>query len=363
MPTVSLALIVRDEERVLARCLESVHGSVDEIVIVDTGSIDGTKDVARRYTDKVFDFAWCDDFAAARQFSFDRTTSEWVGWIDADDVVLNAAAIRDSLAAQPPETGSTSWRYIYEHDVYGNPAYQYWRERCARNDGSYRWVGRIHEYLQSSVSQSQVQVPEIVVEHFREQQRTPAKMRRNLALLERELAESGGAPSARLLLHLGRDYASAGKVRKAVPLIWRYLACEVHPEERYLAHVLLGQLYLGQRHYPQAIDAALQGLAMLPEWPDAYFLLAEIYYYLADWRKVVHWIHLGRLMPVPDTIQIVNPLSYTYNWIIFYTNALYRLGATGEALEWTERALALTPTDAQHAHNRTFFLGELGVSE
>lgn len=70
MASISLCMIVRDEEAVLGRCLESVAPAVDEIIVVDTGSMDGTKAVAAAYTDRIFDFAWVDDFAAARNASF-----------------------------------------------------------------------------------------------------------------------------------------------------------------------------------------------------------------------------------------------------------------------------------------------------
>ena len=70
MITISLCMIVKNEEAVLARCLDSLRGLMDEIIIVDTGSTDNTKEIALKYTDKVYDFSWGDDFAAARNFSF-----------------------------------------------------------------------------------------------------------------------------------------------------------------------------------------------------------------------------------------------------------------------------------------------------
>ncbi len=72
--TISLCMIVRNEEKVLARCLESVRGCVDEIVIVDTGSSDATKEIAARYTDRIYDFEWIDDFSAARNYAFEQAT-------------------------------------------------------------------------------------------------------------------------------------------------------------------------------------------------------------------------------------------------------------------------------------------------
>ena len=75
MITLSLCMIVKDEEDVLGRCIDSVKSIVDEIIIVDTGSVDATKDIAKSYTDKVYDFKWIDDFSAARNFSFSKATS------------------------------------------------------------------------------------------------------------------------------------------------------------------------------------------------------------------------------------------------------------------------------------------------
>lgn len=72
MATISLCMIVKNEESVLARCLDSIADLMDEIIIVDTGSTDHTKEIAANYTDKIFDFDWKSDFSAARNYSFPR---------------------------------------------------------------------------------------------------------------------------------------------------------------------------------------------------------------------------------------------------------------------------------------------------
>src|SRR3954453_11439767 len=87
---VSLAMIVRNEARCLPRCLGTVREAVDEIVVVDTGSNHGTGEIARTLADRVLHFAWCDDFAHARQHAFDAARGDWVMWLDADDVVHGA---------------------------------------------------------------------------------------------------------------------------------------------------------------------------------------------------------------------------------------------------------------------------------
>ena len=73
-------MIVKNEEDVLSRCLSSVQGLVEEMVVVDTGSTDSTKEVARKFTDRVFDFPWAEDFSQARNFSFSQATQQFCLW-------------------------------------------------------------------------------------------------------------------------------------------------------------------------------------------------------------------------------------------------------------------------------------------
>ena len=87
MITISLCMIVKNEEGVLARCLDTVADLVDEIVIVDTGSSDRTKEIAARYTEHIYDFTWIDDFSAARNFAFSKATKEYIYTADADEVI------------------------------------------------------------------------------------------------------------------------------------------------------------------------------------------------------------------------------------------------------------------------------------
>src|SRR5437867_1951318 len=86
-PTLSVCMIVRDAERSLAAALQSARPFVDEMVVVDTGSVDATRRIAEEHGARLFDFAWCDDFSAARNYSLDQATGDWIFWMDADDVL------------------------------------------------------------------------------------------------------------------------------------------------------------------------------------------------------------------------------------------------------------------------------------
>ena len=77
MVTLSLCMIVRDEEAVLARCLQSVRAAVDEMILVDTGSLDGTREIAGGFTEKIYDFTWIDDFSAARNYAVSKASGDY----------------------------------------------------------------------------------------------------------------------------------------------------------------------------------------------------------------------------------------------------------------------------------------------
>src|SRR5579864_7403545 len=99
MPSVTLCMIVRDEEAVLADCLASARDAVDDIVVVDTGSMDATRRIATDAGARVFDFAWCNDFAAARNEALRHARGDWVLVLDADERLApgNAAKLRGAL--------------------------------------------------------------------------------------------------------------------------------------------------------------------------------------------------------------------------------------------------------------------------
>jgi glycosyltransferase involved in cell wall biosynthesis len=86
-PPLSLCLIVRDEQALLGACLNAVKALVDEIIVVDTGSIDRSADIARIYGARVYDFKWCDDFSEARNASLDKARGDWILILDADEII------------------------------------------------------------------------------------------------------------------------------------------------------------------------------------------------------------------------------------------------------------------------------------
>ena len=135
MVSVSLCMIVKNEEDVLERCLESAAELVDEIIIVDTGSTDRTKEIAARFTGQIYDFLWWDDFAAARNESFSHASMDYCMWLDADDVLLEEdqtsfLALKESL---DPSVSVVMAPYHTGFDESGRVTFSYYRERLIKN--------------------------------------------------------------------------------------------------------------------------------------------------------------------------------------------------------------------------------------
>lgn len=149
MITVSLCMIVKNEEEVLARCLDSTADLMDEIIIVDTGSTDKTAEIARQYTDKVYSFEWIDDFAAARNFSFSKATMQYCMWLDADDILEEHARkqLQELKQTLSDSVDVVMMKYHVSFDESGNPLFSYYRERLLKNNPLYRWVGAVHEVI------------------------------------------------------------------------------------------------------------------------------------------------------------------------------------------------------------------------
>lgn len=148
MVSISLCMIVKNEEKVLSRCLDSLKGLMDEIIIVDTGSTDRTKEIARQYTDLVYDFSWCQDFAAARNFSFSKATKDYIYAPDADEYLDETNRKRFAMlkAALLPEIEIVTMKYLTpkEFNTVQNTTSDV-RPKLYKRLRTFTWINPVHE--------------------------------------------------------------------------------------------------------------------------------------------------------------------------------------------------------------------------
>ncbi|MFD3156143.1 glycosyltransferase [Haloimpatiens sp. FM7330] len=182
--SISLCMIVKNEEDTLSNCLESVKDIVDEIVIVDTGSTDNTKEIAQKYTDKIFDFKWIDNFASARNYSFSKATKDYILWLDADDILLNEDRKKFKVLKQilKNNADSISMIYNYAFDKNGAVLLNFKRNRLIKRDKNFKWIGAIHEYINV---QGRIIDSDIHITH----KRTHSSPGRNLKIFEKMISK------------------------------------------------------------------------------------------------------------------------------------------------------------------------------
>lgn len=218
MATISLCMIVKNEEQVLARCLDSVKSFADEIVIVDTGSADRTKEIAGAYTDRVYDFEWKDDFSAARNAAFSKAGMDYCMWLDADDVVSEDSQkrIKELKEQITPDVSVVMMKYVTAFDGEGRPAFLFDRERLVKNHAGFVWRGRVHEVIEPA---GRIIYSDILIEHRSIKQTYST---RNLDIYETMLRE-GETLEPRHQFYYGRELYYHGRDEQAIEVFSSYL--------------------------------------------------------------------------------------------------------------------------------------------
>ncbi len=152
MITVSLCMIVKNESKVLSRCLDSVADLVDEIVIVDTGSDDDTKAIARLYTDRVYDFKWIDDFAAARNYAFSLCECDYIYSADADEILNEENRQKFRILKETLDPEIEIVQMYYGNQLENGTVYNFDRElrpKLFKRVRQFKWIERVHETVRT----------------------------------------------------------------------------------------------------------------------------------------------------------------------------------------------------------------------
>ncbi|MBN1477260.1 tetratricopeptide repeat protein [Candidatus Sumerlaeota bacterium] len=299
MPTLSVCLICRDEAQWIADCLRSIRPHIDEIVLVDTGSTDGTPDLAKPFGPLLVDFPWCDDFSAARNAGIDAATCDFVLILDPDEglsesdiVKLPGLMARSDVMAHrlTQRTYSDDSRLISWQPV-ATPCpeargmrgfFDVSQIRLFRRLPSIRYEGRIHEDLEPSIRREggQIATSDLIVHHWKfltHEMRQREKSRQYLALSEAKVLERSG--DARAWRELGQAAHECGELERAVEACRR--AVELAPQDIEYRLNLAVALAAAKSHR-EAVRAHTEALAIFPDHPDLLAVLGEAQLGLGD---------------------------------------------------------------------------------
>lgn len=358
MVTISLCMIVKDEEGTLPRCLSSVQGLADEMVVVDTGSRDRTREAARKFGARVLDFPWEDDFSKARNFSLEQATQDFCLWLDADDVIdpeyrPGFLELKETL---PPHTDVVMLPYHAAFDEGGQPTLTYYRERLLRRRAGLRFSGAVHEAV--APVGNVLTWEKAAVSHRKERPGDPA---RNLRIYEGLLAK-GRALSPRERFYFARELAANGRDQEAAREFEAFLAGgRGWVENQLQACRDLSSCLARLGRQEEALSALTGALAYGPPRAELCCDLGEWFFRRENYPAAVFWYETALSRPRPDaTGAFVSPHCYGYLPCIRLCQCHFRLGDEALARAYNRQALARKPEDPACLFNEAFFQRRAG---
>lgn len=269
---IGAVIIAKNEEEIVRNMLESVK-DFDEIVFVDTGSTDKTIEIAKEYTDKIFHFEWCDDFAAARNFAIEKSTADWLQSIDCDHWMITPI---DEMRKEIEKAEGEGHKAIFVKAI-TNGAFSHWGGSLFKREGAF-WTGKVHEYLspRPTFNSSIEKGIGYSKNHFSDKDR-------NLRIL---LSYKDKGP--RQMFYLGREYYERKQFDEAIKWMKEYLKIGKWDAEIAEAHLTIARCYWFTQRGNEARDACLQAIRNNPDFKEALKLMAVMHYepYKHKWERL-----------------------------------------------------------------------------
>lgn len=340
----SLCMIVKDEEKVLARCLDSVRREVDEIVIVDTGSTDGTAALAKKYTDAVYSFPWTDDFSAARNHSFAQATGDFLMWLDADDAISpemlpRLHALKARIEAENADMAVCK---------YANGSCVYCRERIMRRALGFCWEGRVHECISP---RGKVISDEFCVTHLGSDKPRGA---RNLHIYQKWRAEE--KLGARDLFYYGRELYYNRLYTEAQAVLREMLAGDGWYVNKIEACKVLAACLEATGDRQGALNALLRSFAYGEPRGGVCGEIGRIFRETGRHREAVYWYEMALACPDRSAEGDFDDASArTLYPLLGLVCSHWALGQREASLACHRRAAQLAPEHPAVLHNEKFF--------
>lgn len=274
----SLSMIVKNEEKHLANCLESVKNVVDEIVLVDTGSTDDTLEVAKKYSAKIFHFEWINDFSAARNFALEKSTGDWILYLDADECLSQKSISELKRITKFPKRQAYKCKINNVDEINSRPSIMTYT-RLFPNDNRIRFSGKIHEQIETALLENKFAIKNssLEIDHYGynlTKEDLGKKAKRNLSILLQQYSES---KSSYYAFHLGQTYAMLNEKEMAEKYFgFAILDAKLEKEYRSLAYRYLAINNAECQNYSLAKDFIDKSLKCDNEQPLALFAAAKI---------------------------------------------------------------------------------------
>ena len=346
---ISVCMIVKNEESVLARCLDCVCQFADEIVIVDTGSTDKTKDIANKYTDKVFDFLWCDDFSKARNFAFSLATCDYIMWLDADDVIEFREIEKINQLKLNMVADTYMLKYATSFDESGKPNFVFERERILRRDKRAIWQGFVHEAI---VPFGKIEHLDITIQH---RKIATHYTKRNLNLFRKAL-KRGVKFNAREQYYYARELFYWGYYKKCKNQLNKFFKTRY----KFLPNTIDAILTMSKcceklKDLESAKKWLYEGLNIMPN-AEIVCELARFYQNEGKIEIAIYFYQSALNIPKPTLQGLFVRMEYYYLIPLLQLVTLYyKIGNIDKAKQYHLQAQKLYPEHKSVVFNEQFF--------
>lgn len=314
MTPISVCIIAKNEHNHLEHCLQALRPYSFEIIVVDTGSTDDTVQIARKYTEQVYSYAWTNDFAAARNYAVSKAGNDWILSLDCDEYLekLDMISLQKQLAAHPTALGMINLR----NPSYTEDAQVIRMEPIARlfSRKHYHFEGAIHEQLVATNDIANGFFTTSLVfyhEGYATKELAMEKGKRNLTLLLKELAANGQDPY--IYFQIGQCYSVLGETEQACHYYDLGLSMDVDPKLDYVQSMVeaYGYCLLKLKQYEQALS--FEGIyEEFSSTADFVFLMGLIYMNNALFDKAINEFRKATSLTVYSA-EGVNSYRANYN--------------------------------------------------
>lgn len=315
MNTLSLTMIVKNEQDTLDRILCNANIYADEIVVVDTGSTDKTIEIAKKYTNKIYNFKWCNDFSKARNFWIDKCTKDYIIWHDADDVMKDEDCEKLNSLKQLWFWFDV-W-YIKRHRTYDknwNSIMVLNREKIFRNNKWIYFKYPIHECLNFCDWLKYNTDLDINVYHKKIKWHENS-IDRNITILEENISKDEYKNSNRFWWQLWKEYKALNNIEKAIEMILNAVNLDASYSCKANQYYDLWILYQKINDIDNAIKNFWISIWLNPILKEPYFKLWEIYFNQKKYKESLRFFLICENIPSPN-ISVEN--MQLYNWWIIY---------------------------------------------
>jgi len=342
-------MIVRDEAEVLGRCLDSLGDVIDEIIVVDTGSQDDTKNIAKSFKAIVYDYEWEENFSKARNYSFSKATMDYIFWLDADDVLLpkELTKFRALKETMDEKVDAYSMIYHYAVDENDNVLLSFRRNRLVKKEKLFLWHGAVHEYLDVC---GKVIDTDICITHKRSKEPSD----RNLKIYENRI-EKGIKLGARDTYYYAKELYDHEQYEKAIDYFLDFID---HPEgwdqDKINACLKIAQYYTWIGLYKQSRLYCYKSFEYGKPRADVCCQMGSNYLEENKIDQATYWYSLA-LKVGSDDLGYENPACSTWLPHLQLCICYYKQGDLEKAKKHNEEALKYNQYHESILHNKKFF--------